>query len=142
VAATSFEELTAHHADERPNCKDLAPQLGARIQDRLERRGLEVIVQWRAKTLQSFVKKALRKGYADPMAEIGDKAGVRVIVHFEADVPVVHRVVSEFCTIMREESKCDALAYDQLGYLGVQLDVQANDEALDDANRDRLAGGA
>jgi ppGpp synthetase/RelA/SpoT-type nucleotidyltranferase len=140
VAAASFEELTALYADERPNYKDLASQLGTRIQDRLERRGLEVIVQWRAKTVQSFVKKALRKGYADPLSEIGDKAGVRVIVHFEADVPVVREVVGELCTIVNEESKRDALAYDQLGYLGVHLDVHAVDDALDASDRDRLRG--
>lgn len=140
MAAASVEALTALYADERPNYSDLAAQLGARIEDRLKRRGLEVIVQWRAKTVQSFVKKALRKGYADPIAEIGDKAGVRVIVHFEADIPVVHEIVRELCTIVREESKRDALAYDQLGYLGVHLDVQASDAALDDADRDRLRG--
>lgn len=42
---------------------------------------LETVTQWRAKDVLSFTKKALRKGYADPLKEIGDKAGTRVIVH-------------------------------------------------------------
>lgn len=138
--AASFEELTTHYAAERPKYERLAAGLGTRIQDALERRGLEVIVQWRAKTIQSFVKKALRKGYADPMVQIGDKAGVRVIVHFEADLPIVHDVVAGLCEISREETKLDALAYDQLGYLGTHLDVRAKDETLDEQDRDSLRG--
>jgi ppGpp synthetase/RelA/SpoT-type nucleotidyltranferase len=140
VAAASFEEVAGLYADERPKYEHLAAELGTCIRDRLAERGLEVFVHWRAKTVQSFVKKALRKGYADPLAEIGDKAGVRVIVHFEADIPVVREVVGELCAIVREESKRDALAYDQLGYLGVHLDVQANDEAFDDVDPQCLRG--
>lgn len=138
--AASYEELTSRYASERPKYKALAAQLGRHIEQALEARGLEVIVQWRAKTVQSFVKKALRKGYADPMAEIGDKTGIRVIVHFEADIHVVREVVTGLCEIDREESKRDALAYNQLGYLGIHLDVRAKDEALDEADRRSLRG--
>ena len=140
MAAASFKEITDLYAEERSCYKDLAAQLGTRIQDRLDERGLEVIVQWRAKTVQSFAKKALRKGYTDPLMEIGDKAGVRVIVHFEADIPIVRTVVGDLCTIVREESKRDALARDQLGYLGLHLDVRADDAALEAVDRDRLRG--
>lgn len=136
--AASYEELTGLYASERPKYEALATQLGRHVEEALEARGFEVIVQWRAKTVQSFVKKALRKRYADPMAEIGDKAGIRVIVHFEADIPVVREIVTGFCEIHREESKRDALAYDQFGYLGIHLDVRAKGEALEEGDPQRL----
>ena len=138
--AASFEDLTALYAAERPKYAALATHLGSQIEDALERRGLEVIVQWRAKTVRSFVKKALRKGYDDPMAAIGDKAGVRVIVHFEADIPPVREVVAGLCEITREEAKRDALEYDQLGYLGIHLDVEAKDNALGNDDQGEIRG--
>jgi ppGpp synthetase/RelA/SpoT-type nucleotidyltranferase len=129
--AASFEEIAQSYADERPKYEALAEGLGKRLGSELERRGLEVFVQWRAKEIDSFVKKALRKGYANPLSEISDKAGVRVIVHFEADVAVVREIIIDLCTVHREETKLQALAYDQLGYLGVHLDVSVLDDAFD-----------
>jgi len=136
--AADFAALTDAYASERADYAALAAQLAAAMQARLPALGIEAIVKWRAKDVRSFVKKALREGYADPLAEITDKAGVRVIVCFDADVPAVEALVGELATILRRESKRDALAYDQLGYLGVHLDVQPSPAILEDADRTRL----
>jgi ppGpp synthetase/RelA/SpoT-type nucleotidyltranferase len=96
----------------------------------LDAQGLETIVSWRAKKVDSFVKKALRRGYADPIEQIGDKAGGRVIVHYLADVPTVERLVRDVCQVDRRESKLDALSYDELGYLGVHYDVRPKPETV------------
>jgi ppGpp synthetase/RelA/SpoT-type nucleotidyltranferase len=137
VADADFEQLSDRYAAERPRFENLAKQLARALEERLRARGLQPVVVCRAKTVQSFVKKALRKRYADPMTEIGDKAGVRVIVDFEADIDVVREVAEELCTIVASDAKRDAMAYNELGYLGLHLQVQPRAEAL--VAEDRVA---
>ena len=138
VVAADFEQLSDLYAAERPSYESLAGQLAGALEEHLRAQGLQPVVLWRAKTVQSFVKKALRNGYADPMAEIGDKAGVRVIVDFEADIEVVREVTQDLCTIFASEAKRDAMAYNELGYLGLHLQVQPRAEAIVAADRDDL----
>jgi len=128
------------YASERPTYVALAELIGRELERRLQALGLEVIVQWRAKDLLSFTKKALRGGYVDPLAEIGDKAGVRVIVHYLDDVGAVEAAVGDICNIHSRESKLGAMAYDQLGYLGIHLDVEPV-RALAATSEDRTVTG-
>jgi ppGpp synthetase/RelA/SpoT-type nucleotidyltranferase len=130
VADASYAAVAEAFASERPAYAELATIVGTTMESRLDALGLETIVSWRAKDVGSFVKKALRKGYDDPLAQIGDKAGVRVIVHYLADVPGVEALVAELCHVDRRESKLDALAYDELGYLGVHFDVRPKPELV------------
>jgi ppGpp synthetase/RelA/SpoT-type nucleotidyltranferase len=128
VVAAEFEVIAETYEAQRPEYKALAELLAEVLRRDLKDRGLEVVVEWRAKETISFVKKALRKGYTDPINEIGDKAGVRVIVHYLDDVPTVEGSVERICEILAREAKVDAMAYDQLGYLGVHLQVQPKAE--------------
>jgi ppGpp synthetase/RelA/SpoT-type nucleotidyltranferase len=130
VAAGSYADVAEAYASEQPAYAELAEILGTALQQRLGARGLETIVSWRAKTIDSFVKKALRKGYDDPLQQIGDKAGVRVIVHYLADLELVEELVRELCHVQRRESKLDALDYDELGYLGIHLDVTPKPDTI------------
>jgi ppGpp synthetase/RelA/SpoT-type nucleotidyltranferase len=130
VADADFEQLSDLYAGERPRYENLAKQLAGGLDEHLRARGIQPVVLWRAKTVQSFVKKALRKAYADPMTEIGDKAGVRVIVDFEADIEVVRDVAEELCTIVASEAKRDAMAYNELGYLGLHLQVRLREDTV------------
>lgn len=129
MSAVAANYQTVHDAYEaqRPAYAALAELVGRELEGRLQALGLEVVVLWRAKSLLSFVKKALREGYTDPLVEVGDKAGIRVIVHYLDDVQIVERVVGDMCLIHSRESKLDAMAYDALGYLGVHLDIEPRD---------------
>jgi ppGpp synthetase/RelA/SpoT-type nucleotidyltranferase len=131
--ASDFAEVSGLYASARPAYEALARRLAHQIEHALAERGILAIVVWRAKTVSSFTKKALRKGCPDPMAEIGDKAGVRVIVDFEADVEAVRDIVGKMSTVLASESKLDAMAYNQLGYLGVHLQVRPGADSGDGA---------
>lgn len=130
MAAASYVDVAEAYASEQPGYAELAEILGSALLQRLDARGLETVVSWRAKKIDSFVKKALRKGYDDPLEQIGDKAGVRVIVHYLADLELVEELVRELGHVQRRESKLDALDYDELGYLGVHLDVTPKPETV------------
>lgn len=126
--AADYAAVLDEYETERPGYETLATIIGTAVRERLNEKGLESVVLWRAKDPQSFAKKALRKGYADPLNQIGDKAGVRVIVGYLNDVEIVESTVAELCQIHTREHKLDALDYDELGYLGVHLEVQAGAE--------------
>jgi ppGpp synthetase/RelA/SpoT-type nucleotidyltranferase len=123
-----YGSLVDAYEKERPDYADLASLIGRAVQTTLKERGLDTVVLWREKDTVSLVKKALRKGYTDPLQQIGDKAGVRVIVHYLDDVPVAEEIVRSLCEVHARETKLDAMDYDELGYLGVHLEVQPNEE--------------
>jgi len=93
-------------------------------------------VSGRPKDVPSFVKKALRGSYVDPIAEITDKAGVRVIVSLLDDVGLVERVVQEQFLVIEHQNKGDQLDPDRLGYLGVHFLATPRVQDLTESNED------
>jgi ppGpp synthetase/RelA/SpoT-type nucleotidyltranferase len=140
AVAADYGELAAEYEAEREHYKRLVKLIRKRLRSDLEGIGLEVTVSGRAKTVRSFVKKALRKGYVHPLQRVGDKAGVRVIVHYLADIAEVEEIVASICDIDDRQTKLDALDYDKLGYLGVHLGTRPKNSFLVDADARDLQG--
>jgi ppGpp synthetase/RelA/SpoT-type nucleotidyltranferase len=130
VAASAYTEIAGAYEAERPRFEALAGRIEAALERDLGSAGVYCEVSSRAKEVGSFVKKALREGYVDPLVEIGDKAGVRVIVPYLEDVRRVESVVEALCSVEDREEKLEALDYNQLGYLGVHLELAARAELL------------
>lgn len=130
AVGVSYADLAAAYEAERPHFKALAERIEAALNRELGAAGVYCELSCRAKEIPSFLKKALREGYSDPLREIGDKAGVRVIVPYLKDVPRVEEAVAALCHIDDREQKLEALDYDRLGYLGVHLDVRPRPEIL------------
>jgi ppGpp synthetase/RelA/SpoT-type nucleotidyltranferase len=139
AGAGSYAAVVDAYTDERPKYKRLASVIAGAVEADLKSERIEAVVQHRAKDVLSFTKKALRKSYSDPLREIGDKAGVRIIIHYLADADVAEKIVEKHCSVFERESKLDALAFDQLGYLGIHLGVTARAALLGAGNAD-LAG--
>jgi len=72
----------------------------------------------RAKALDSFVKKMIRKRYNNP-SQVTDKAGVRVVCLYEADRIAAMVVTEKSFKCSPWENKRDLLKPNELGYLGV-----------------------
>ncbi len=90
----------------------------------------------RTKDPESFATKAILKGYDRPPEEIGDKAGIRATAVYERDLKTIEDIVRRLFHVIRTESKLDALAYNEFGYLGIHcdctlLDHDANGEDAD-----------
>lgn len=118
--AEGFDKLKAH--------------LEAELVKELAGRGVPAEVKGRVKEALSFVTKALLGNrYADPLEEIGDKVGLRIILTFERDLGAAEEAVEALAAVLKRESKLDALAYNENGYQGVHLDVE-----IDQARAQRL----
>jgi ppGpp synthetase/RelA/SpoT-type nucleotidyltranferase len=94
----------------------------------------------RAKDPKSFgIKACLGRRYADPLSEIEDKAGVRVVLVYERDVQAVLELVRRTFLAGPVERKLDALDYDKNWYLGTHVIARLTDEQVA-RTRPELAG--
>ncbi len=109
---------------EQPTYKRLAEFVDDQLDMALRRRGLKARITHREKDAASFVKKAIRKGYDDPIARTTDKAGVRVVVFFIDQLNIVHTVIHDLFDVKNLENKLDTLKTNEVGYLSVHYDVQ------------------
>jgi ppGpp synthetase/RelA/SpoT-type nucleotidyltranferase len=70
----------------------------------------------RAKALDSFLEKIQRKNYAEPLSEISDLAGARVVCLYRSDIDRVSEVIRSEFDVVEEIDKLRDLGVDQFGY--------------------------
>jgi hypothetical protein len=81
-----LDELRQRFLKNQPLFERLRDEVRKRLEAELQTRGVvAVALDARVKHVASFVKKALRKEYADPWEDISDKVGIRPqLVHWPA----------------------------------------------------------
>jgi ppGpp synthetase/RelA/SpoT-type nucleotidyltranferase len=85
-------------------------------------------VTGRAKDIVSFLRKIMRKSYDDPMTQITDRAGVRVLVTFKQDIAIVEAIIRDLFSILERTDMAARLDEDQLGYLGIHYVVTPKED--------------
>jgi len=77
----------------------------------------------RAKEVESFQRKASREKYKDPLVEITDMAGVRVITYIQSDAVKVANLVKKAFAVIPKHSvdKSVELGTDRVGYRSIHL---------------------
>src|SRR5258706_9095728 len=109
--------------------EDFASAIRAILADAIKTRRLRVNeIQFRAKEVRSFSKKAMTPNeqnleepkYKNPMSDITDLAGVRVITFFPSTVKEVCQLIQEeFDAFQRVDHTANAEQEQRLGYLSV-----------------------
>jgi putative GTP pyrophosphokinase len=108
---------------------DATHRLKTLVQDLLVQAGISVVqIECRPKTVESFVEKVARKSaqYVEPLEEITDLAGIRVITYYLEDVTSVGNLIQAEFDVDRENSvdKTSALDPMEFGYTGVHYVVR------------------
>lgn len=76
--------------------QELASEVAYVLRSQLKKWGIHVsTISHRSKTLDSFLQKALRKGYRYPLKQTTDLAGVRVVYPYRADRPAIQKIIYE-----------------------------------------------
>lgn len=75
-------------------------------------------IEGRVKEVDSVLQKVERKKYNDPLSEIDDFAGVRLVCLFSSDLDIISEVVESLFEIAEEEDKTDSLGLERMGYQG------------------------
>ncbi len=90
------------------------------------------IVTSRAKTIDSVREKGNSSKYSDPINQLQDFAGVRVITYVEDEISVIQKVIEENFDIDEKNSsnKSEALGIDKVGYQSVHYIAKLKKDRL------------
>jgi ppGpp synthetase/RelA/SpoT-type nucleotidyltranferase len=117
----------ARYRGQQPTYREAGRAVSARIMAAARRTGIQCTASSREKSLASFSKKMIRKQYADPWAEITDKAGVRITAFYAADVDRLRDlVISLYPDPVEVKDFREQLGDNVLGYGGVHVTVSAD----------------
>ena len=83
----------------------------------------------RAKTLNSFLEKIQRKAYANPIEEITDFAGVRVVCLYADDLVKAENAIAEHFEIIEKIDKLTDQKTDRFGYGAIHFTVRLGENS-------------
>jgi putative GTP pyrophosphokinase len=133
----------------QPYYENLAAVVARVLQECLKKRDIKVhSVQHRAKDPTSFGRKAsipsevdpIARKYSEPLKEITDLAGVRVITHFPATLAEVDRLlVEEFEIVEKSNKGLELIEEERFGYQSIHYLVRVKAERARLAEYERFA---
>lgn len=106
----------------RPLYEALARKAKSIVREILESSNLNYhSITSRAKSIDSYKRKAVSAKYKDPGSEIFDMAGIRVIMYTDSDAKAVYHIVKDTFKIRPEHTinKSDELGVDRVGYRSI-----------------------
>lgn len=124
ASGQTYTEIRAAFQAERHIYDRLVEFVVPLLRDDLKRVGIAGDVKGRSKEPESFARKAVLGSYKEPLRQIKDKAGARITLVYGDDVLKATDVVRARLHVLNCESKLDALAFNEFGYLGVHCDTQ------------------
>ncbi|EOD9423239.1 TPA: hypothetical protein I7172_21985 [Vibrio vulnificus] len=115
-----------------PNYVAYTQRVHLLLEELLKQNGIKYhLVESRAKDIESFAEKILRptKNYTDPMNQITDLSGLRVIVYYQDDVEKVARLIEKEFDKIECENRHQIENYDvdSFGYLSLHYIVKLNE---------------
>jgi putative GTP pyrophosphokinase len=113
----SRPQVIRSFVESTPNYGKLAEEISYILENRLDQAGIEFAsITFRTKTLDSFCEKVGRKKYKDPLKEITDLAGVRVVYLYTSDLAKITSIIEAEFLIMEKVDKVEEGAPDRFGY--------------------------
>lgn len=118
-------DLIRRFLDLHPQYEQLASEVAYTLKRQLVTSNIEVsAVTWRAKTLNSFLEKLERKKYSDPLNDISDFAGVRIVHLYVSDFQRIEKVISKEFRVTEKVDKLADQGDDKFGYVATHFIVQ------------------
>jgi ppGpp synthetase/RelA/SpoT-type nucleotidyltranferase len=116
----------------RPLYEEFGERLKSLLKDFMDQGKIKYqIIEARAKSPESFKEKLNRAGkfYKNPLQELLDLAGLRIIVYYVDDIDKVSQILGKEFKIddLNSIDKRQALEPDQLGYLSVHKVISLNE---------------
>jgi ppGpp synthetase/RelA/SpoT-type nucleotidyltranferase len=99
-------------------------------------------IESRVKSANSFRDKALREKYDEPVNEITDLAGIRIIALFEKEIHQISDIIKDLFKIdyKRSEDKSDLLDADKMGYKSIHYIAELNEDKIYATELENFAG--
>ncbi|QWF22094.1 DUF429 domain-containing protein [Nocardioides sp. LMS-CY] len=130
----AIQQAVAEYAERQPQLVAVAAEYVEQVTGLLDEAGINYLsVAGRAKSVDSFAAKAARTvdglpAYSDPLREIGDQVGVRVITYVRADVSAVADVLgAQFDVLDDRDLGNETASEGRFGYASRHLQVARED---------------
>jgi ppGpp synthetase/RelA/SpoT-type nucleotidyltranferase len=91
-------------------------------------------INYRIKESESFVGKIERKSYKNPLNDIEDICGVRIVCYYQSDVEKIKEIIRKEFDIVEDENKEDNLEFDQFGYRSMHYIIKIKTDWLNTPN--------
>jgi putative GTP pyrophosphokinase len=116
--------------ERQPDYEKLCAEVAYILNRELNKAEIEFsTITYRAKTLNSFLEKIQRKSYRDPVSEITDFAGVRVVCLYVDDLERLEKVIAENFETVEKIDKLTNKKSDQFGYGAIHFIVRLGKNA-------------
>ena len=112
-------EILTRYVSERPLYEELAEHVDSTIQDAMSEYGIPCTVTHRVKDVRSLAPKLVTRSYD----EIGDKAGVRVVVHFPWMLKEAEELVKSLFWVVHIQDKRAKAAPHEFAYRATHFQV-------------------
>jgi putative GTP pyrophosphokinase len=118
-------EIIKQFIDQRSDYEKLCAEVAYILTRQLKNAQIEFsTITHRAKTLDSFLEKIQRKSYQNPVEEMTDFAGVRVVCLYIDDLPGVEKVIAEQFEIVEKIDKLTNKFKESFGYGAIHFVVK------------------
>jgi ppGpp synthetase/RelA/SpoT-type nucleotidyltranferase len=99
-------------------------------------------IESRVKSVESYREKAARTKYSDPINEITDLTGIRIITLFEKEIHQISDIIKELFEIdyARSEDKSDLLDADKMGYKSIHYIGELSTEKISETELESFSG--
>ncbi|MDZ4991912.1 hypothetical protein GNF80_02860 [Clostridium perfringens] len=129
----NIEELKQWYDDNVPLFNNLIKKAQLIIEESIKEEGITInSITGRAKEKKSFCDKALKDKYTDPVNQIKDVAGLRIITYINSDVERISKLIEKEFDIDKSNSvdKGELLGTNKVGYRSVHYVVKLKDDRI------------
>lgn len=131
----STDDFASEYAAKRGKQKAFTREIDAVIRRVIAAKEIDIVnIECRTKSVKSFREKCGRddKDYFDPLTQITDLTGVRVVCYYTSDIDKVARAIEDNFQIDKENSvdKLTSDSPDQFGYQSKHLVISFSHERL------------
>lgn len=128
--AQDTQALQLQYEKARPDFARLTAKLQTLLTELLSARGIAVhLIESRTKEIASFREKITRasKAYIDPLTELTDLSGIRIITYYQDDADAIGALISGEFLVQSVSGASDPEAPGEFGYRSAHYVVQLSD---------------
>lgn len=121
---TALAELSTYWTEHAAVFDDFGRYVRDLLTTEMRRAGIQCEVTSRVKSLDSALKKAVRKRYGNPIQQITDKVGVRVLLLYQDDRDAVVNAIRTLFDVVEYQDRRASAPFNVLAYQGVHCQIQ------------------
>ncbi len=116
--------LTAAYEAAKPRYKKLIEEIVFELKEPLKNISAMAQLTSRVKDTESLIEKTRRKTYSDPLNQVTDLAGVRIVCQFSEEVAAAEQLIRDRFDVLEEVDKSAKLEADRMGYQATHFIVR------------------